>query len=393
LREAAGNPTYRVLAKTAGFSATTLGDAAGGVRLPTLDVTLAYVGACGGDTEAWRIRWRELDRQSAAERGAVEAETEAGNSAEVVVDAEAATNVEVQDELPPPETDHGNDTAATQHPKRRRRARRSLLAAGVVIAAAGLIAWRLPAMESSAKPTPTLNTAMSAAVCPSFVHTTGTFPGVTYFPMTNVRTGARLGAPDRSIVPPKCTLEFTGYCLGDVVQDTYAGAPDMRWFELSGGGVVASAVIHGNPPASMRPSACPGDVSAPSAITLSIAPSSSGAGIIGLQASGTQVWIAGFAAYYPGAAGAAPQWQQVGMTDVATPAFTALLRTGLLGDAPGTAGIPVVAVACLGGNGPTDIASAGTIQPSDPTTIEPLHLGAADLTAAEQAACQYPRPD
>jgi hypothetical protein len=41
LREAAGNPTYRALSKTAGYSASTLGEAAGGVRLPSLEVTLA----------------------------------------------------------------------------------------------------------------------------------------------------------------------------------------------------------------------------------------------------------------------------------------------------------------------------------------------------------------
>ncbi|HZP53495.1 helix-turn-helix transcriptional regulator, partial [Actinocrinis sp.] len=68
LREKAGNPTYRALAKTAGFSASTLGEAAGGVRRPSLDVTLAFVGACGGDVEAWQERWYQLDRQLTAEQ-------------------------------------------------------------------------------------------------------------------------------------------------------------------------------------------------------------------------------------------------------------------------------------------------------------------------------------
>src|SRR5436305_5075061 len=58
LREKAGNPTYRSLAQSAGFGATTLGEAAGGVRFPSLDVTLAYVGACGGDTAEWEERWQ-----------------------------------------------------------------------------------------------------------------------------------------------------------------------------------------------------------------------------------------------------------------------------------------------------------------------------------------------
>ncbi|WP_439378654.1 nSTAND1 domain-containing NTPase [Amycolatopsis lexingtonensis] len=58
LRENAGNPSYRELARRAHFSATTLSDAAGGRRLPSLAVTLAYVRACDGDADAWERRWR-----------------------------------------------------------------------------------------------------------------------------------------------------------------------------------------------------------------------------------------------------------------------------------------------------------------------------------------------
>jgi hypothetical protein len=56
LREKAGSPTYRSLAQKAGFGATTPGEAAGGVRLPSLDVTLTYVGACNGDVDEWQER-------------------------------------------------------------------------------------------------------------------------------------------------------------------------------------------------------------------------------------------------------------------------------------------------------------------------------------------------
>ncbi|WP_345707964.1 helix-turn-helix transcriptional regulator [Kitasatospora paranensis] len=70
VREEAGEPTYRALATLAGFSATTLSDAAGGVRFPSLEVTLAYVGACGGDVGAWERRWQDLDRELAGERAA-----------------------------------------------------------------------------------------------------------------------------------------------------------------------------------------------------------------------------------------------------------------------------------------------------------------------------------
>ena len=60
LREESGYPSYRVLAKRAGFSASTLSVAASGAALPSLDVTLAYVQACGGDPEPWHKRWRAL---------------------------------------------------------------------------------------------------------------------------------------------------------------------------------------------------------------------------------------------------------------------------------------------------------------------------------------------
>jgi hypothetical protein len=62
LRGAAGAPTYRALERRAGYSASALSAAAGGERLPTLAVTLAYVGACGGDLDAWQARWEEAAR-------------------------------------------------------------------------------------------------------------------------------------------------------------------------------------------------------------------------------------------------------------------------------------------------------------------------------------------
>ncbi|MGY6658580.1 helix-turn-helix domain-containing protein [Amycolatopsis sp. TRM77291] len=60
LRAAAGSPPYRELARRAHYSSTTLSDAAGGRRLPSLEVTLAYVRACGADVEVWERRWRAL---------------------------------------------------------------------------------------------------------------------------------------------------------------------------------------------------------------------------------------------------------------------------------------------------------------------------------------------
>ncbi|MEU7576648.1 hypothetical protein AB0B50_03465 [Streptomyces sp. NPDC041068] len=72
LREKAGSPPYRQLARDAHYSSTTLADAAGGRRLPSLPVTLAYVRACGGDVTSWEERWRTLSARLAASEAAEE---------------------------------------------------------------------------------------------------------------------------------------------------------------------------------------------------------------------------------------------------------------------------------------------------------------------------------
>ncbi|WP_234336922.1 nSTAND1 domain-containing NTPase [Streptomyces xylophagus] len=67
LRRAAGGPSYRTMAKAAGFSATTLSQAAAGERLPTLAVVEGYVRACGGDPAEWGPRWKEAEAEAEAE--------------------------------------------------------------------------------------------------------------------------------------------------------------------------------------------------------------------------------------------------------------------------------------------------------------------------------------
>src|SRR5437764_15213957 len=67
LRQKAGNPPYRELARRAHYAAGTLSDAAGGRKLPTLAVTLAYVRACDGDAAAWEKAWHALAAELAAE--------------------------------------------------------------------------------------------------------------------------------------------------------------------------------------------------------------------------------------------------------------------------------------------------------------------------------------
>ncbi|MCX2952023.1 hypothetical protein [Lentzea sp. NEAU-D7] len=60
LRDEAGTPSYRALASRAHYSAATLSGAAGGKKLPSLAVTLAYVKACDGDVREWEQRWRDI---------------------------------------------------------------------------------------------------------------------------------------------------------------------------------------------------------------------------------------------------------------------------------------------------------------------------------------------
>ncbi|GAB2996377.1 hypothetical protein GCM10023080_073150 [Streptomyces pseudoechinosporeus] len=67
LRAEADGITYRSLAQRAGYSVTTLSQAAAGEQLPTLPVALAYVGACGGNLAEWEARWKEAVEESAGD--------------------------------------------------------------------------------------------------------------------------------------------------------------------------------------------------------------------------------------------------------------------------------------------------------------------------------------
>ncbi|MFJ8621944.1 hypothetical protein ACIRD3_03770 [Kitasatospora sp. NPDC093550] len=80
MRERAGSPPYRQLALRAHCSAASLSVAAGGRRLPSLSVTLAYVQACGGDVREWRHRWQLLAADLAAEAAARRRMQDAGRA-------------------------------------------------------------------------------------------------------------------------------------------------------------------------------------------------------------------------------------------------------------------------------------------------------------------------
>jgi transcriptional regulator with XRE-family HTH domain len=59
LRAEAGTPSYRAMAARSYYGYTTLAEAASGRRLPSWEITRAYVRACGGDLAVWERLWRE----------------------------------------------------------------------------------------------------------------------------------------------------------------------------------------------------------------------------------------------------------------------------------------------------------------------------------------------
>jgi hypothetical protein len=86
LRRRAGSPSYEVLARETGYPGSTLAAADAGERLPQLTVTLAYVSACRGDTDAWADRWRAASaRLSTAEHASLLAPGAPGIATEPVV--------------------------------------------------------------------------------------------------------------------------------------------------------------------------------------------------------------------------------------------------------------------------------------------------------------------
>jgi transcriptional regulator with XRE-family HTH domain len=59
LRAQVGSPPYKAMAKRVHYSVGALSQAASGARLPTWEVTRAYVRACGGPEDEWQQRWRQ----------------------------------------------------------------------------------------------------------------------------------------------------------------------------------------------------------------------------------------------------------------------------------------------------------------------------------------------
>ena len=137
-----------------------------------------------------------------------------------------------------------------------------VLAVAVVLVAAATGAVVLTQPWASGRDTP-------RADAPASHRRASLFTGQTYT-FTRVRDAAALSAPVTRTVPAGCTVVFSGYCLGDTVTDETSQTPDVRWFILAGGGVMSSAVVHGNPPANLGPSPCPGSIAPPGTIHLNV---------------------------------------------------------------------------------------------------------------------------
>ncbi|MEV0272119.1 helix-turn-helix transcriptional regulator [Hamadaea sp. NPDC050747] len=329
VRIEAGNPTYRALARTAGYSPTTLSEAAAGLRKPSLDVVLAYVGACGGDVEAWRRRWEQLDRDL----------------------AEPGTD---------PEADSGAVAGAEPPaPARRRWPLVAGVAVTVIVAVAAVVfVLREPAPKAEANGCPALPPHR-------------TFTAVTYGKGAPVRAAATLTDPVLMTVPSGCTLGFTGFCVGQRVRDATGGTPDVRWFVLPDGKVVPSAVVHGNPPAALTPVPCAKGRPSPDGIALVLATDTAKPGGLKATVSGHNLEIVGFAVRRSTGA-----WRPLGLTEK----FTATLTVN-----PGEQ-IVVAAAACFGGDGPTGLIDARRF----PGAAQSATLSTAEYAAASQAACAYP---
>jgi hypothetical protein len=352
VRGDAGLPTYRALAKVAGYSATTLSEAAGGIRKPTLDVVLAYVGACHGDVNYWQARWEALEDTPGSAPGTAGSPGSAWGAAGSPASAAAGAAAEAA-ALAPGQNAGSDDRAGPSPlgvPRRHHWLRNAVVpvAATLTVMAVGAFALHRPDSHG----------------CPAKLRHPA-FTARTYGAGARVHTGAVRDAPVITTIPAGCTLGFVGYCVGEKIHDNTGGTPDVRWFELSDTEVLASATVHGNPPPGLLPSRCIDDHQGPTAIRLTVGDET-------LTATGTGLDVVGFAALYD--LNGERRWRQIGFTEETTdhPGFTTRWK-------PATTGEVVIATAaCLGGDGPTDIVTADA----------PLTAG--DRAAAANAACSYP---
>jgi len=96
---------YPEMAETSHYEMKTLASAAGGLRLPTLPVAVAYVRACEGSVQEWEERWQKLAAKLTAE-AAKKRKNDGEDPAEPVEPTDAPPTLE-----PPP-----RGPSATQAP-------------------------------------------------------------------------------------------------------------------------------------------------------------------------------------------------------------------------------------------------------------------------------------
>jgi len=232
---------------------------------------------------------------------------------------------------------------------------------------------------------------------PTAASPTALFSGTTYNGTTRLRAGASLSADVLFQVPAGCQLPITGFCLGDVVIDATSGSPDVRWFRVSTGGYVSSAVIHGNPPAGLQPTDCPDAVTPPASIALAVAPRADEPGHYELRATGAHLGIVGYAAYLPRPGSSTLQWQQIGMSSDAPAGFLVPWQpappappTPPADDAGPQAPVRMVAVACFGGDGASTVTDPRLLSAPVAGPLPVAELGEDELTRARKTACRYP---
>jgi hypothetical protein len=111
---------YPEMAETSHYEMKTLAAAAGGLRLPSLPVAVAFVRACDGNIAEWEERWQKLAERITAE-AARKRKNDAEEDAEPLEPADAPAALEPALKpaaAPPPETDGGEVYVITSAPPR-----------------------------------------------------------------------------------------------------------------------------------------------------------------------------------------------------------------------------------------------------------------------------------
>jgi hypothetical protein len=106
------------------------------------------------------------------------------------------------------------------------------------------------------------------------------------------------------------------------------------------------------------------------------------------------VRIVGFTAFYAVDA-ASPgdrRWQQIAFTGQAKPDFSVQWRLDQLDNRPAPTGeLLVAAVACLSGEGPTDVMDVLAVRADGTSQTLAIPLDAGQRAIAERSACLYPK--